>query len=112
MLGTTLADDRRTIYGPQMSRRVASLVGSVVWLAPTLAWAADGTGREVVDRGVSGVWVLANISYAGMRAQDHPSAKWRIAAFIFGFPGTLVSFLCVGERSNHAYGVRLPPRAP
>jgi hypothetical protein len=77
---------------------------------PAVAWAADGAGREVVNRGTSGVWVLANFSYAGMRAQNHHSSGWRIAAFIFGFPGTLVSYISVGEGSNRAYGVSLPPR--
>jgi len=60
--------------------------------------------------GVSAVWVLANASYAGMRAQAHPSIAWRIVAFIFGFPGTLVSFLAIREGSETAYGVELPRR--
>jgi hypothetical protein len=60
--------------------------------------------------GVSAIWVLANICYAGMRAQDHPSRLWRVMSFLFGFPGTLVSWLVVKEGSNRAYGINLPPR--
>ena len=62
------------------------------------------------DTGVSAVWVLANICYAGMRAQGHPSRVWRVLAFVFGFPGSLVSWLVVKEGSNRAYGINLPPR--
>ena len=67
-----------------------------------------GVGGDTVrNTGVSGLWVLANISYAGMRAQGHPSLGWRVLAFVFGFPGTLVSFLAVREGSGRAYGIRL-----
>lgn len=62
------------------------------------------------DSGVSAIWVLANICYAGMRAQGHPSRVWRVLAFVFGFPGSLVSWLVVNEGSNRAYGINLPPR--
>jgi hypothetical protein len=60
--------------------------------------------------GVSAIWLLANICYAGMRAQGHPSRLWRVVSFLFGFPGTLVSWLVVKEGSNRAYGINLPPR--
>jgi hypothetical protein len=36
------------------------------------------------DTSISGLWVLANISYAGMRAQDHANVLWRTLAFLFG----------------------------
>lgn len=62
------------------------------------------------DTGVSGIWVLANISYAGMRAQGSESTGWRIVAFIFGFPGTVVTLLVVGNGSGRAYGIELPGR--
>jgi hypothetical protein len=65
---------------------------------------------NLVRRGVSGVWVLCNASYAGMRAQGSPSSGWRALAFFFGLPGTLVSFFAVVDGSNRAYGVFLPPR--
>lgn len=82
----------------------------LVWLSPALAWAREGGElRSYVDRGVSGLWVLCNVSYAGMRAQNYPELRgWRIAAFIFGLPGTLITYLFVKEGHCRAYGVRLP----
>jgi hypothetical protein len=68
---------------------------------------AQDTARD----GVSAIWVLANLCYAGMRAQDSPSTGWRIVSFIFGFPGTLLSFFVVDEGSERAYGVDLPRAA-
>ncbi len=62
------------------------------------------------DTGVSGLWVLANISFAGMRAQNHQSIFWRTVAAILGFPGTILSFICVAEGSERAYGIEIPKR--
>jgi hypothetical protein len=79
----------------------------------TSAWAAEEAAvhtERVTYVGVSGVWVLANFSYAGMRAQGSPSKGWRIAAFIFGLPGTLITFFAVKEGSERAYGVDVPKR--
>jgi hypothetical protein len=59
------------------------------------------------DTGVSALWILANISYAGMKAQGHPSFGWRCVAFIFGFPGTLISLFVVRENGGRAYGIEL-----
>jgi hypothetical protein len=71
--------------------------------------AANETVRYSVGTGgASGLWVLANLSYAGMRAQDSPRSGWRIIAFIFGFPGTLLTLLAVREGAERAYGVELP----
>jgi hypothetical protein len=84
-------------------------VAAVAALAfPALARAAeqaDSTQVYIGNVGVSGIWVLANFSYAGMRAQNSSSAVWRIVAFIFGLPGTLVTFFVVKEGSERAYGV-------
>lgn len=80
---------------------LANLIASSHALAP------DGVER-VGNTGASGIWLLANISYAGMRAQGSQSKGWRIVAFIFGFPGTFVSFLAVDENSERAYGIDLP----
>ena len=84
---------------------------SIPWLSalfaltPAVAHAgqvlANNQVVSVRTGGVSALWVLANISYAGMRAQDNPSAGWRIIAFILGFPGTFVSWLAVPEISPH-----------
>ena len=64
------------------------------------------------DTGVSGLWILANISFAGMRAQNHQSIFWRTVTFIFGFPGTILSLICVTEGSERAYGISIPKRLP
>lgn len=80
-------------------------------VASSHAFATDAAGQTVVrvgNTGASGIWILANISYAGMRAQGSRSKVWRIVAFIFGFPGTLVTWLAVDENSERAYGVALP----
>ena len=66
--------------------------------------------NETVDTGVSGLWMLANICYAGMKAQANPHFGWRILSFVFGFPGTLLSLIVVSEGSERAYGVDLPRR--
>lgn len=64
---------------------------------------------QIQDTGISGLWVLANISFAGMRAQNNRSVLWRTIAFIFGLPGTIITFFAVGEGSERAYGHRLTP---
>ncbi len=71
---------------------------------------ADVPEDRVYTGGASALWILANISYAGMRAQGNPHRGWRILSFIFGFPGTLVSFLAVEEDGERAYGIDLPRR--
>lgn len=69
---------------------------------------ASSTLNEFCDMRVSGLWILANISYAGMRAQNHPNIAWRVLSFIFGFPGTFLSIICIKEGSYRAYGISLP----
>jgi hypothetical protein len=41
-------------------------------------------------------------------AQNNPNALWRILAFIFGVPGTILTFFVVVEGSDRAYGTDLP----
>jgi hypothetical protein len=87
------------------------LSAMAIWLTPVIGYAQDTVSRgtsTVRDSGTSAVWIFANISYAGMRAQNSPSAGWRIIAFIFGFPGTLLTLLIVREGSERAYGIELP----
>ena len=61
--------------------------------------------------GVSALWVLANISYAGMRAQNNPNTGgWRVLAFILGLPGSLLTMFWVTKGSDHAYGIDLPKK--
>ena len=70
----------------------------------------NGGTSNVETGGSSAIWILANISYAGMRAQSNPSVGWRIISFIFGFPGTLLTWIVVGEGSERAYGIELPKK--
>ena len=87
------------------------LIACVVAGTPAWAPAAESlsqTQTSVGSAGVSGLWVLANISYAGMRAQNSASEGWRIVAFIFGFPGTVITFFVVDEGSERAYGIDVP----
>ena len=79
-------------------------------LASFSGYLYDGDNVTVRVTGVSGLWVLSNISFAGMRAQNNPSTGWRILAFIFGFPGTLITFFAVKEGSERAYGIDIPRR--
>lgn len=95
-----------------LSRLVASL--SLVGWHTLNAWSqsavAESSRSAVQNTGVSAIWILANISYAGMRAQNSPSAGWRIVSFIFGFPGTLLTLFVVEEGGCRAYGIDLPER--
>jgi hypothetical protein len=90
-------------------RRVLSVL---LWIfIPAEAFAQGALGinpTTMTNTGVSGLWILANISYAGMRAQGSIQAGWRIIAFIFGLPGTFLTFLVVSEGGGSAYGVNLP----
>jgi hypothetical protein len=54
--------------------------------------------------------MFANITYAGMRAQDSQDKAGRILAFLVGFPATLFTYFIVKEGSERAYGVDLPRR--
>ena len=92
---------------------IQKLIAVVVSSAPFTLAATDAVARNENSfsrNGISGIWILANISYAGMRAQNSPNSGWRIISFIFGFPGTLISFLVVAEGSERAYGVDVPRR--
>ena len=92
-------------------RRIAAVATAAFPVLATAAEQADPTQIYIGDVGVSGIWVLANFSYAGMRAQNSASSGWRIAAFIFGLPGTLITFLAVKEGSGRAYGVDIPKKS-
>ncbi len=93
-----------------------------IWMATVLfsplaafghsVWVGGNPATDTApDAGISGLWVLANISYAGMRAQNHASTGWRVVSFIFGFPGTLISFFAVREGGERAYGISLPKKS-
>jgi hypothetical protein len=86
-------------------RRAAAVAALALPALARAAEQADPTQIHIGNVGVSGIWILANFSYAGMRAQNWSSVVWRIVAFIFGLPGTLVTFFAVKEGSERAYGV-------
>ena len=86
----------------------------VMILINTMVYAQGSVNTQtpnVETGGSSAIWIFANISYAGMRAQNSSSVFWRIISFIFGFPGTLLTLLIVQEGSERAYGIELPKRA-
>jgi peptidoglycan/LPS O-acetylase OafA/YrhL len=86
------------------------LLGCISCTSAALAQASVTSQSQIQDTGISGLWILANISFAGMRAQNNRSVFWRTLAFVVGLPGTIVTFFVVPEGSDHAYGVDLPRR--
>jgi hypothetical protein len=94
-----------------MQTRIRRVLAVLFWIfVPAAAFAQEPFGinpTTMTNTGVSGIWI-ANISYAGMRAQGSPQLGWRIVAFIFGLPGTLLTFLVVSEHGGRAYGIHLP----
>jgi hypothetical protein len=93
----------------QFCRNVAIfLVWCLSCTCSALAQASIQTQTQIQDTGISGLWVLANFSFAGMRAQNNRSVLWRTLAFIFGLPGTIVTFFAVAEGRERAYGIDLP----
>jgi hypothetical protein len=91
---------------------IAFQLSSLLTWFPNLVYGNSDNATTVQVTGVSGLWMLSNVSFAGMRAQNNPSTGWRILAFIFGFPGTLITFFAVKEGSERAYGIDIPKRRP
>jgi hypothetical protein len=89
-----------------MTSAVLLVASFSVKAAEVASQAQDATGQV----GVSAIWILANLSYAGMRAQNSSSYGWRSVSFLFGFPGTFLSYFLVAEGSERAYGVDIPSR--
>ena len=58
--------------------------------------------------GASAIWIFANLSFTGMRAQAQGSTVWKVITFLFGFPRTLLTLLVVPSGSERAYGIDLP----
>jgi len=54
------------------------------------------TSQQVQNTGDSAIWMLANLSFAGMRTQNHGSIFWRTVSFVSGLLGTVVSFFAAG----------------
>ena len=95
-----------------------NLIGSflrssaAVLLFATSALAQDSPSSTSVGTqgGVSAIWIFANLSFTGMRAQAKGSLLWKVIAFIFGFPATLLTLLVVTPGSERAYGIDMPRR--
>src|SRR5690348_17047460 len=75
---------------------------------------SESTGGKIArggaTAGITMTNILANLVYAGMRAQGSDKRFARTAAFFIGFPGTLLTYFVVDEGSERAYGVDLPRR--
>jgi hypothetical protein len=77
--------------------------------SPALAQGtSDPRGTE---GGASAIWIFANLSFTGMRAQATGSTFWKGVTFIFGFPGTLLTLLIVARGSERAYGIDMPRKS-
>jgi hypothetical protein len=101
---------RSSILSCSFSR--AAKWGAIMILACTPVYAlqsADSvpTGSE---GGASAVWIFANLSFTGMRAQDRGGTFWKVVSFIFGFPATLLTLMVVQKGSERAYGIDMPRR--
>lgn len=101
-----------TRMGCTTQRPLAKPMSRAFHVSPRIKLAAVYTAAGVAQVGAVGgsaLWGFANLSYAGMRAQNDPNNNgWRTGAFIFGLPGTLVSLACVDEGSERVYGVDIP----
>lgn len=88
--------------------------GALALAAPAAALAHESERviRQAPALGMTGLWLLANAAYAGMRAQDSQSHNARAIAFLFGLPLSLLTLIVVEEGSERAYGVDLPKRRP
>jgi hypothetical protein len=73
---------------------------------------AQGTSTPTgTEGGASAIWIFANLSFTGMRAQATGSTFWKVVTFIFGFPATLLTLLIVAPGSERAYGIDLPRKS-
>lgn len=69
---------------------------------------SKNTQQTLTNTGISALWILANLSYAGMRAQGKKKSFWKIISFLIGLPGTFFSFFLIVDGSETAFGVELP----
>ena len=53
------------------------LFGLISSTSAALAQASITPQTRMQDTGVSGLWILANVSFVVMRAQNNPSVLWR-----------------------------------
>jgi hypothetical protein len=86
--------------------------GTMLILAcrPLFAFQSIDSIHTGSEGGASAVWIFANLSFTGMRAQDRGSTFWKVVSFIFGFPATLLTLMIVQRGSERAYGIDMPRR--
>ena len=82
--------------------------GLIVFSTAVFGMPASDPSRTGAEGGASAIWIFANLSFAGMRAQDKGNPLWVILTFIFGLPGTLLTLLVVKKGGERAYGIDLP----
>ena len=89
--------------------KAVKLAAALLLLCPRVfALQADGTMHAGSEGGASAVWIFANLSFTGMRAQGRGTTFWKVVTFILGFPGTLLTLLVVEKGSERAYGIDMP----
>jgi hypothetical protein len=89
------------------SRSLCRLAATFAGLCSTAA-AQDMSTRSGGECGASAIWIFANLSFTGMRAQSTGTTFWKVVTFILGFPGTLLTLLTVARGSERAYGIDMP----
>jgi len=100
------ADLKKRIY-----RTFALVVGLVISALVANSMDLSSSTSGGTQGGASAIWIFANLSFAGMRAQAKGTTFWKVVAFIFGFPGTLLTLLVVTAGGERAYGIDLPRKS-
>ena len=92
--------------------RLCSLwIGLISFAAIASSMDAPSSASAGTQGGVSAIWIFANLSFTGMQAQAKGGILWKVASFIFGFPGTLLTLLVVTKGSERAYGIDMPRKS-
>jgi hypothetical protein len=86
------------------------MIGFLLLMTAASAQETSSSPTRGAEGGVSAIWIFANLSFTGMRAQATGSMFWKIITFIFGFPGTLLTLFVVTRGSERAYGIDMPRR--
>lgn len=86
-------------------------IGFIMFAAIARAMDVSSSTSNGTDEGVSAIWIFANLSFAGMRAQAKGTTFWKVVTFIFGFPATLLTLLVVTQGGERAYGIDLPRKS-
>ena len=86
-----------------------SLILLIILTLPTFLFAEEQTKIYYNQNQHISIFIniIANIIYAGMRAQNNTNKVWRILTFILGFPFTIISYFLVKENSERVYGIDL-----